>query len=37
MEVFKLEESEEGVTVLSPEETGTQQGVAPEVRAAKNS
>ena len=33
MEIYKLEESEEEVTVLSPEEAGT----APEVRAAKSS
>ena len=38
MEVYKLEESEEEVTVLSPEEAGTQQGgEAPGVRAAKSS
>ena len=37
MEVYKLEESEEEVTALSPEEAGTQQGVAPGVRAAKSS
>ena len=34
MEVYKLEESEEEVTVLSPEEAGW---AAPGVRAAKSS
>ena len=33
MEVYRLEESEEGVTVLR---VGTQQGAAPRVRAAKS-
>ena len=34
MEVNKLEESEEEVTVLSPEEQGRSRGAAPGVRAA---
>ena len=34
MEVYKSEESEEKVTVL---QAGTQQGIAPGVRAAKSS
>ena len=37
VEVYKLDESEEEVTMLSPEKTGMQQGEAPGVRAAKSS
>ena len=37
MEVYKLENSEEEVTVLFPEEAGTKQGAAPGVRATKSS
>ena len=37
MDVYKLEKSEEKVTVLFPEEAETQQGAALGVRAAKSS
>ena len=37
MEVYKLEESEEEVTVLFSEKLGTQQGSAPGMRAAESS
>ena len=38
MDVYKLEETEEEVTMLSSEEAGTQQGGSvPGVRAAKSS
>ena len=37
MEVYKLEETTEEVTVLSPEKTRAQQGATPGVRAAKSS